>query len=214
MMNRLFVVVVGIALVSGTVPSFADTHPDLSGTWVVQSVDQQRPQADNGGTRRPGGGGGFGGRGGFGGGRRGGGGVGGGGGARTGGGAGGGGRALLGDNYQQDDRIAITQSEDSIIVTNQNMGRMSRYTFDGKETSNPGPGESKVKSKAHWDNAALVVESSVTMQNPRSGDTGGREINIDTRQIWSLNADGTLKLETRTKAPRGNITTTVTFRKS
>jgi len=83
------------------------------------------------------------------------------------------------------------------------------------ETSNAGPAESKIKSKAHWDNAALVVESTVTATNPRAGDTGGQQqINIDTRQIWSLNADGTLKLENRTKAPRGNVTTTVTFRKS
>jgi hypothetical protein len=223
MMNRLFVVVAAIALVSGSIPLSAQTHPDLSGTWVVQSVDQQRPQANNGGgTRRPGGGGGgggFGGRGGFGGGRRGGGGFGGGGGgaARNGGGGGGGlGRGLLGDNYQQDDRISITQAEDSLIVTNQNLGRMSRYTFDGKESTNPGPSESKIKSKAHWDNASFVVESTLTATNPRSGDTGngGGEIHIDTRQIWSLNADGTLRLESKAKAPRGDITTTVTFRKS
>jgi len=218
MMNRIFVVVAAIALVSGTVPSFAQPHPDLSGTWVVQSVDQQRPQADNGGgnRRRPGGGGGgggFGGRGGFGGGRRGGGGGVGGGGARNGGGAGGG-RALLGDVYQQDDRISITQAEDSVIITNQNLGRMSRYTFDGKESSNPGPGESKVKSKVHWDNAALVVESTTTMQNPRSGDTGRGEIKVDSRQSWSLTPEGTLRLENKTKGPRGDITTTVTFRKS
>jgi hypothetical protein len=218
MLNRLFVVVAAIALVSGSVPLAAQTRPDLSGTWVVQSVDQQRPQANNGGNPpRPGGGGGFGGRGGFGGGRRGGGGGFGGGGARNGGG-GGGGRALLGETYQQDDRITITQAEDSVIVTNQNLGRQSRYTFDGKETSNPGPGESKIKSKAHWDNATFVVESTVTMQNPRSagsggGDTGSREINVDTRQIWSLNPDGTLRLENKTKAPRGDVTTTVTFRK-
>jgi len=214
MLNRLFVVIAAIALVSGTVPSFAQTHPDLSGTWVVQSVDQQRPQANNGngGQRRPGGGGGFGGRGGFGGGgrRSGGGGFGGGGGARNGGG---GGRALLGDVYQQDDRISITQAEDSVIITNQNLGRMSRYTFDGKESTNPGPAESKVKSKVHWDNAALVIESTTTMQNPRSGDAGGGEIKVDSRQIWSLNPEGTLRLENKTKAPRGDVTTTVTFRK-
>ena len=214
MVGRVVIAGVALAFVFGSIPSQAQTRPDLAGTWVVLSVDQQRPQADNGGgTRRPGGGGGgggFGGRGGFGGGRRGGG----GGGARNGGGGGGGGRALLGDTYQQDDRITITQAENSVIVTNQNMGRMSRYTFDGKETSNPGPGESKVKSKAHWDDASFVVESTVTMTNARSGDTGGREINVDTRQIWSLNPDGTLKLENRTKAPRGDITTTVTFRKS
>jgi hypothetical protein len=211
MMNRLLVVVSAVALVSGTVPSLAEqSHPDLSGIWVVQSVDQQRPQADDrNGNRQRGGGGGFGGRGGFGGGRRGG-----GGGARTGGGAGGGGRALLGDTYQQDDRITITQSEDSIIVTNQSMGRMSRYTFDGKETSNPGPAESKVKSKVHWDHAALVVESTTTMQNSRSGDTGGGEIRVDSRQIWSLDPEGMLRLENKTKGPRGDITTTVTFRKS
>jgi hypothetical protein len=218
MLNRIFVVVGAIALVCGSVPLAAQTRPDLSGTWVVQSVDQQRPQADNGGgNRRPGGGGGggFGGRGGFGGGgRRGGGGFGGGGGGARNGGGGGLGRGLLGDNYQQDDRISITQAEDSIIVTNQNMGRMSRYTFDGKETSNPGPAESKVKSKAHWDNASFVVESTLTATNPRSGDNGNSEIHIDTRQIWSLNSDGTLRLESKAKAPRGDITTTVTFRKS
>ena len=213
MLNRLFVVVAALALVSGSIPLAAQTRPDLSGTWVVQSVDQQRPQATNGGNDRRrggGGGGGFGGRGGFGGGRRGGGG---GGGARN-GGAGGLGRGLLGDNYQQDDRISITQAEDSIIVTNQNMGRMSRYTFDGKESSNPGPNESKIKSKAHWDGASFVVESTLTATNPRSGDTGNSEIKIDTRQIWSLNSDGTLRLESKAKAPRGDITTTVTFRKS
>ena len=210
MLNRLFVVVAALALVSGSIPLAAQTRPDLSGTWVVQSVDQQRPQATNGGNdrRRGGGGGGFGGRGGFGGGRRGG-----GGGARNGGG-GGLGRGLLGDNYQQDDRISITQAEDSIIVTNQNMGRMSRYTFDGKESSNPGPNDSKIKSKAHWDGASFVVESTLTATNPRSGDTGTSEIKIDTRQIWSLNSDGTLRLESKAKAPRGDITTTVTFRKS
>jgi len=214
MLNRLFVVVAAIAIVSGSIPLAAQTRPDLSGTWVVQSVDQQRPQANNGGNdRRRGGGGG----GGVDGaeerrpGRRGGG----GGGARNGGGGGGGlGRGLLGDNYQQDDRISITQAEDSIIVTNHNLGRMSRYTFDGKESSNPGPNESTIKSKAHWDGASLVVESTLTATNPRSGDTGNSEIRIDTRQIWSLNSDGTLRLESKAKAPRGDITTTVTFRKS
>ena len=214
MVGRVVICSIALAFVFGSIPSHAQTRPDLSGTWVVLSVDQQRPQADNGGARRPAGGGGGGGRpggrGSFGGGgRRAGGGF--GGGTRNGGG---GARALVGDTYQQDDRITITQAENSVIVTNQNMGRMSRYTFDGKETSNPGPGESKVKSKAHWDDASFVVESTVTMTNARSGDTGGREINVDTRQIWSLNTDGTLKLENRTKAPRGDITTTVTFRKS
>ena len=208
MLNRLFVVVAAIALVSGSIPLAAQTRPDLSGTWVVQSVDQQRPQANNGGNDRRRGGG-FGGRGGFGGGRRGGS----GGGARNGGG-GGLGRGLLGDNYQQDDRISITQAEDSIIVTNQNMGRMSRYTFDGKENSNPGPNESKIKSKAHWDGTSFVVESTLTATSPRSGDTGNSEIRIDTRQMWRLNSDGTLRLESKAKAPRGDITTTVTFRKS
>jgi hypothetical protein len=214
MVGRIVITGVALAFVFGSIQSQGQTRPDLSGTWVVLSVDQQRPQADNGGDRRPAGGGG-------GGGRPGGRGSFGGGGRRTGGGfgggtrnGGGGARALVGEMYQQDDRITITQADSSVIITNQNMGRMSRYTFDGKETSNPGPGESKVKSKAHWDDASLVVESAVTMTNQRSGDTGGREINVDTRQIWSLNPDGTLKLENRTKAPRGDITTTVTFRKS
>jgi hypothetical protein len=88
---------------------------------------------------------------------------------------------------------------------------MSRYSFDGHETTNPGPGDSTIKSKAHWDGAALVVESNVKMTTTRGGDQGSREISLDSRQIWSLTPEGLLKLETRTKTPRGNTTATITL---
>jgi len=188
----------------------------LSGTWTVTNVDTQRPQG--GGTsagsrpRGGGGGGGFGGRGGFGGGQRGGRAGGGGGGGRSGGG--GGGRGALGDVYQENDRITLAQTDDGLIVTNEGAGRMTRYSFDGKETNNPGPGDSKVKSKAHWDGAALVVESTITVTVPRNGDIGGGDLSVDNRQIWSLTPEGMLRLESRTKAPRGTTTTTVTFTRS
>src|SRR6185295_9431412 len=129
MMARAVVALIASAFVVGSSCAFAQTRPDFSGTWVVQNVDQQRPDAAGaGGNRRGGGGGGggFGGRGGFGGGSRGGGRTGGGGGF-PGGGGGGGGRggnrgsggrgALLGETYQVDDRVQITQNADALIVT-------------------------------------------------------------------------------------------------
>jgi len=213
MIARLTTGVVAIAFVLGALPASAQTRPDFSGTWVVQNVDTQRPQDGNsgggGGQRRRGGGGGGGfGRGGFGGGQR---------GCRSGGGfggarGGGGGRGLLGDTYQRDDRITLKQTDDGLIVTNEAMGRMTRLTFDGKETSNPGPADSKVKSKAHWDGAALVVENTTTIEAPQNGNTGGGgQFSVEGRQIWSLTPEGMLKLESRTKGPRGNTTTTVTL---
>jgi hypothetical protein len=229
MIRRLVPLVVAVTFVVGIPSSFAQTRPDFSGTWVVQNVDQQRPEGNAGGGNRRGGGGGgggFGGRGGFGGGGRGGGRTGGGGGF-PGGGGGGGGRggnrgggggrgALLGEAYQVDDRVLITQNADALIVTHENMGRMSRYTFDGHETTNPGPNDATIKSKAHWDGASLVVEGTTTLAAPQTqnGDTGSSAIKINTKQTWSLDPEGVLKLESRAKTPRGNLTTTVTFRKS
>src|SRR5262245_60919485 len=88
----------------------AEAHPDLSGTWIVESVDVQRPQAgaaDYGrGNRR---GGGFGG-GGFGGGQRGGGRPASGGAAGTESGGGQRGRAgALGAGFQKGDHVTISQ---------------------------------------------------------------------------------------------------------
>lgn len=203
-MRRLLVTTSALAMLVTLAPfASAQSHPDFSGKWVVQNVDVQRPEGA--GNVRPGGGGGggFGGRGGFG--RRGGF----GGGGRTGGGSGRG--VAVGDTFQRDDRVTITQTNDGLIVTNEEEGRMSRYALDGHETTNPGPRDSTIKSKAHWDGAALVVESTLKMAAPRNGDQGGREISLDSRQIWSLTPEGLLRLETRTKTPRGNTTTTVTF---
>ena len=197
MFGRLVTMVAVIATAWGTVPAWGQTHPDLSGTWVVQNVVVQRPQ-QAGRDRPPGG---FGGRGGFG--RRGG-----TGGTRSGGT---GGRGLLDNSFEHDDRITIKQSDDALIVTNEAAGRMSRYPFDGKEASNPGPGDSKVTSKAHWDGAALVVENTTTLETPQNGDRAGREVKIDGRQLWSLNQEGRLQLESRTKGPRGTTTMTITF---
>lgn len=207
-MHRVLVIAAALGVLVAWAPrASAQSHPDLSGTWIVQNVDVQRPEG--GANARPGGGGGgggFGGRGGFG--RRGGFGGGQGRGGRTGGGGRG---AAIGDTFQRDDRVTITQTDDGLIVTNEAEGRMSRYSFDGHETTNPGPRDSTIKSKAHWDGAALVVESTLKMTTTRNGDQGGRDINVDSRQIWSITPEGPLKLETRTKTPRGNTTATVTF---
>src|SRR5512138_3527291 len=160
-MHRLLVITGALGvLVAWTPRVSAQAHPDFSGKWVVQNVDVQRPEG--GANSRPGGGGGgggFGGRGGSG--RRGGFGGGQGGGGRTRGGGGGRGSGAVEDTLQRDDRVTITQTDEGLIVTREEEGRMSRYSFDGKETTNPGPRDSTIKSKAHWDGVALVVESTL-----------------------------------------------------
>ena len=205
MLKPLALIVTAAALVIGmSAPALPQSRPNLTGTWIVENVDQQRPQADTRPRDRDGGrvGGGFGG-----GARR--------GGARGGGGSGGGGDdrdgrrrgrgGLVAASLQKGDRVTLTQSDDSLIVTNEGSGLMSRYTFDDRETSNAGPGDSTIKSKAHWDGVAFVVESKQSMS------TGRGDVTLESRQIWSLNPEGLLTLSARTKMPRGTTTTTVTF---
>jgi hypothetical protein len=203
MLRQLTLASAVAALLVGIVPvSHAETRPDLSGTWIVESVDIQRPQGDGGqrtGDRR--GGGRFGG--GFGGGRR--------GGGQAAGGAGGdrrGGGDIRPASFQKGDHLTLKQTEDALIVTDEGTSRMSSYAFDGHETKNPGAGDSSTKSKAHWDGVALVVEST------QSVSTGRGDFTIENRQIWSLSPESILTLATRAKMPRGTTTTTVTFARS
>ena len=202
-------------LVAGSLEGLeAQERPDFSGTWVVERVESERPQGNVDGGRRGGGQG----RGGIRGGGRGGGRGRGGGGIRGGGRGGGrgqGGRAGRGGQgggggfgtpYQAGDRVTLTQTNEALIVTDEVRGLMSRYPFDGREMSNPGPANSTVKSKTSWEGAALVIEGTLSV----AGSQG--DLTLRTREVRSLSQDGrTMTLVATGTMPFGTMSSTVTF---
>lgn len=177
----------------------AQERPDLSGTWVVEQVEFQGRQANQGG-----GGGGRGGRGG-----RGGGGMRGGGGRDQSGGAERGGPrdgAVVGPPYQEGDRMRLTQTDEALIVTDEGRSLMSSYAFDGRETRNPGPGDTTITSTAQWEGAAFVVESVMSPTGPQD------DMTLRTREVRSLSEDGrTMTLRATGTMPFGTLLSTVTL---
>lgn len=204
MLGQIPKMAVAAALAVGSVGMVveAQERPDFSGAWVVERVESQRPEGASG----------SGGRGGRGGGQFGGGMRGGGGGMRSGGGRGQGGPvgqsgrgrgAMFGVPYQQGDRVVLRQTDEVLIVTDESRGRMSSYPFDGRETTNPGPGDGTVKSTATWEGAALVIEQVQT-----AGPQG--DMTINSREVWILNPDeNTISLATHVDMPFGSIRSTV-----
>ena len=191
-------------LVAGSLEGLeAQERPDFSGTWVVERVESERPQGNVDSGRRGGGQGRGGIRGGGGRRGRGGGGIGGGG---LGGGRGQGGGGGFGTPYQTGDRVTLTQTSEALIVTDEARSLMSRYPFDGREMSNPGPADTTVKSTTSWEGAALVIESTRSIAGPQG------DLTFRTREVRSLSQDGrTMTLVATGTIPFGRTSSTVTF---
>ena len=191
-------VAAAVLMVGAPVGLEAQERPDFSGSWVVERVEFEGPQANAGGARR--GQGGRAGRGGQGG-RAGRGGQGG----RAGrGGQGGGG--VVGSPYREGDRVTLRQTNEALIVTDETRSRMSSYPLDGRETGNPGPGDSTIKSRASWEGAALVIESTLSVAGPQG------DMTLSTREVRSLSPDGrTMTLVATGQMPFGTLLSTVTL---
>ena len=187
MFNRVSLMAAAV-LVAGSLEGLeTQGRPDFSGTWVIERVEFQGPQRNTGGGRR--------------GGSRGGGDM------RGGGGRGGRGRgAIVGPPYQEGDRVTLRQTNEALIVIDEGRSLMSSYPFDGRETSNPGPGDSTVTSTAKWEAVALVIESVVSVVGPQV------DMTLNTREVWSLSEDGkTMALVMTGKMPFGTLSSTVTL---
>lgn len=113
-----------------------------------------------------------------------------------GGGRGGGGAATL----------SITQDADKLVI-NAQMGeqtRTSTYLLNGQESTNPGMRGSESKSKARFEGATLVIESTMAM-----GDA-----TITTKEVRSLSADGNELTVVRTSTtPQGEQTRKLVYDK-
>ena len=186
-------VMVAAVLVAGSLAGLdAQERPDFSGTWVVERVEFQGPQGNAGGGRRGGGRG-----------------IGGGGGGRGQGGAGRGGRGrgpIVGPPYQEGDRVTFRQTDEALTVTDETRSRISSYPLDGSETGNPGPGDTTVMSRASWEGAALVIESTLSVASPRG------DMTLSAREARSLSPDGrTMTLVATAQTPFGDLLSTVTL---
>jgi len=104
--------------------------------------------------------------------------------------------------------LAITQTA-SEITFERKMGenvQKSVFKLDGSESVNSNPrGDSK--SKARWEGANLVIESTQTMS------MGGNEMTINSKEIWSLGADGVITVVTTRSTPRGDMTSKTVYTK-
>ncbi len=74
------------------------------------------------------------------------------------------------------------------------------YKLDGSESVNPAGRGGEVRSKAHWEGAKLVIDSTQTMS------MGGTEMTITSKEVWELAADGTLTITTTRSTPQGERT--------
>lgn len=199
-----------LAWVGAQVLLVADTHPDFSGTWIVESVSTTGgDRSGDGGFRRGGGGGGgfgggFGRRGGFGGGRRGSGGNGGASGTGDRGDARGRGNGEAVPRFVRGQHVEFTQTETELteIVAPDAGGKVVHYPLDGSDGFTSGPNGNALKTKTSWDGVALVTETKAT--------AGGK---FHAREVRTLGADGRATIQTTIDGPFGKRTVTATLTK-
>ena len=114
-----------------------------------------------------------------------------------------------GGGMMGDVTMTVTQTASELAI-DRKMGEMSQksvYKLDGSESVNPGMRGGDVKSKAKWDGANLVIESTQTMST-QMGD-----MTINTKDAWQIGTDGTLTVVTTRSTPQGERTTKTVYAK-
>ncbi len=129
----------------------------------------------------------------------------GGGGRRLGGGGGGRGLGPAGGA-----RTLVIVQTPAMLIVEQQSDRGSRavtYRLDGEESINSGPrGEQTTRSR--WDGAALVTEGTQSVSTPRG------DFSLEFTEWRTLSADGrTMTVETSRSTPRGDVETTLVYRR-
>lgn len=194
-MTRLrmaFVPLVLLAAAALAAPAAAQ-GTDFSGTWRLDADASELPDFGGGGRLFGGGGRGPGGGGrGFGGGGR---------------GPGGGGRGGFGLGGAR--TVVIVQTPAMLIIEQQSDrgSRAATYRLDGEESTSSGP-RGEQTSRSRWDGAALVTDGAQSVDTPRGSFT------LEFSERRTLSADGeTMTVETTRSTPRGDIDTTLVYRR-
>lgn len=102
--------------------------------------------------------------------------------------------------------LTITQSETE-LVTEQTFGeqvRKATYYLDGRESTNPGGRGGEAKSKARWEGASLIIETTSMMG----------ENAVTTKTVRTLSEDGKVMTVVTTRpGPNGETTRKTVFDK-
>jgi hypothetical protein len=120
------------------------------------------------------------------------------------GGPGGGGRGPAGPQ-----NLTITQSATELTIEREtpNGPMKTVYKLDGTESENQAMGGTS-KTKSVWEGATLVTTGTSTRNMQ------GNEVTIETKEVRSLDADGTMIVVTTSKSPMGERTRKVVFKKA
>jgi hypothetical protein len=91
----------------------------------------------------------------------------------------------------------------------QEMKMTGKYTMDGKECENAGFMDSKTKSTVKWsaDGKSITIASSTIFN------MNGENMEMKGTEIWMLDGDKTLKIETTNSMPDGDMKTSLVYDK-
>ena len=107
--------------------------------------------------------------------------------------------------------VTIKQSADTLTIE-QKMGDMGtrtmNYKLDGSESVNSGMRGGEAKSTTKWDGSKLVTETTQTMTGPNG------EMTMKSKEIRSLESDGTMRVDVTRETPRGTSTSKLVFKKT
>lgn len=105
--------------------------------------------------------------------------------------------------------LVIVQTPAMLIIEQQSDrgSRAATYRLDGEESTNSGPrGEQTARSR--WDGAALVTEGTQSVSTRRG------DFSLEFTEWRTLSADGqTMTVESVRSTPRGDIETTLVYRR-
>ena len=122
----------------------------------------------------------------------------------------GGGRQGGGGGFAGGARTLVIVQTPAMMIVEQQTARGSRaatYRLDGEESTNSGPrGEQTARSR--WDGAALVTEGTQSVSTPRG------DFSLEFTEWRTLSADGgTMTVESVRSTPRGDIESTLVYRR-
>ena len=124
---------------------------------------------------------------------------------------GGGGGRPGGGGQMGDVIVTIKQTADTLTIE-QKMGEMGtrtmNYKLDGSESVNPGMRGGEAKSTTKWDGDKLVTDTTQTMTGPNG------EMTMKSKDVRSLDPDGTMHVEVTRETPRGTSTSKLVFKKT
>ena len=91
----------------------------------------------------------------------------------------------------------------------QEMKMTGKYTMDGKECENTGFMDSKTKSTVKWsdDNKSITIASSTIFN------MNGDNMEMKASETWMLDGEKTLKIQTSTSMPDGEMKTSLVYDK-